>query len=303
MNQPWKPERLVEEEEARELIAAQFPDLVPKRLEVLGVGWDNIAYLVDGEYVFRFPRRTMGAELMESECRVLPALAARLPLPIPEPRWISKPTESYPWTFAGYRRLAGRTACRAALDDEERARLAAPLGEFLRALHSIPLAEIEALEPTGDTLRRVDLEFRLPQVEERLDTLHRSGLLDDPTPWRAVLDDLPLDWKPGARALVHGDLYARHLLVDDDAKLCGVIDWGDVHLGDPAVDFSIAHGFLPAAARGAFRDAYGPLDEKAWRVGRFRGLLSALWILDYGHQAGDEAMAREGRIALTHLRE
>ena len=39
-----------------------------------------------------------------------------------------------------------------------------------------------------------------------------------------------------APVFVHGDLYSRHLLVDDAGRPCGVIDWGDCHVGDPAVD-------------------------------------------------------------------
>jgi hypothetical protein len=47
--------------------------------------------------------------------------------------------------------------------------------------------------------------------------------------------------------LVHGCLYSRHVIVepsdaesDEDARLAGIIDWGDVHAGDPSGDLACA---------------------------------------------------------------
>ncbi|MFC6847283.1 phosphotransferase [Streptomyces caelestis] len=51
-----------------------------------------------------------------------------------------------------------------------------------------------------------------------------------------------------AEALVHGDLGPGHLLAQDGA-LTGVIDFGDAHIGDPAVDLAWAlNGTSPAFA-------------------------------------------------------
>ena len=101
--------------------------------------------------------------------------------------------------------------------------------------------------------------------------------------------------------MAHGDLYASHLLVDETAALCGVIDWGDVPVGNPGVDLAIAHGFLPAAARDTFRQAYGPIDEDTWRLARLRALSHAAAVVVYGHDIGDTALVREGLVALTHV--
>ena len=54
----------------------------------MGAGWDNTAYLVNGEWVFRFPRRTIAVPLLEAEGRVLPKLAPRLPLSDSAPRMV-----------------------------------------------------------------------------------------------------------------------------------------------------------------------------------------------------------------------
>ena len=40
------------------------------------------------------------------------------------------------------------------------------------------------------------------------------------------------------RVVIHGDLVVEHLLLDDETEqLSGIIDFGDVALGDPAQDF------------------------------------------------------------------
>lgn len=63
----WTPEIVVDAERARAMIAARFPELRAERIERLGQGWDNAAYLVDGEAVFRFPQRGVAAPLIATE--------------------------------------------------------------------------------------------------------------------------------------------------------------------------------------------------------------------------------------------
>jgi aminoglycoside phosphotransferase (APT) family kinase protein len=57
MNQPWNGEMSIAPLEARELLLSQFPELAPAEVEHFGEGFDNRVFLVNGEYVFRFPRK------------------------------------------------------------------------------------------------------------------------------------------------------------------------------------------------------------------------------------------------------
>jgi aminoglycoside phosphotransferase (APT) family kinase protein len=298
---PWTAERSVSPELARDLIELRFPALAPVRVESPSEGWDNVAYLVNGSYIFRFPRRGIAAGLIRTEAAVLPVIAPRLPLEVPVPLFAGEPEERFPWPFAGYRRIAGRTACRANLDDEQRRRAAVALGRFLRALHAVPREEADRAGAGPDTLARLDVGKHRGMVTERLDELQAKGLWDDVRPWREIAEAMPADLPPGGPVLVHGDLYARHILVDDQSAPCGVIDWGDVHLGEPALDLSIAHGFLPPAARDAFRAAYGPIDEETWRKARFRALFHTVILLLYGADIGDADLIREARTALRNI--
>jgi aminoglycoside phosphotransferase (APT) family kinase protein len=104
---------------------------------------------------------------------------------------------------------------------------------------------------------------------------------------------------PKASHLVHGDFYVRHLLVDEEHRLAGVIDWGDVHIGDPAIDLAAAHSFLPLDAHAVFRKTYGNISEETWNLARLRAILSSTYIMLYGHHAKDPDLVREGIRSLN----
>jgi aminoglycoside phosphotransferase (APT) family kinase protein len=200
--------------------------------------------------------------------------------------------------------LPGKTACQFRLDETQRSRLARPLGQFLAALHAFPADWAVAHGATGDTIGRLDLATRVPRARQMLESASLKGTLatDLSKRARALIEASRTIQAPSQRALVHGDLYARHLLLDEQARLCGVIDWGDIHVGHPAVDLSVAHAFLPPPARLAFLQAYGhPVDPATWRLARFRAMFSALAIVIYGKDTGDQALEAEGRQALVHI--
>jgi aminoglycoside phosphotransferase (APT) family kinase protein len=301
MDRVWSAEFVVGADLARSLIEAQFPTLAPASVVPTGVGWDNTAFLVNDAFVFRFPRRGIAAPLIEAEARLLPAVAPGLPLAVPRPGFIGRPTEAYPYPFAGHVLVPGRTACAAALGDGPRSAFARPLGAFLAALHAFPAADAARCGAGHDTIRRLDLGYRLPKAREALETLSRRRLVRDARPFEAILDAAPGDFTSRSDVLVHGDLYARHLLVDDDGRPSGVIDWGDIHLGDPAVDLAIAHSFLPPTAHAPFRQAYGLVDADTWQVARLRALWHSMTVLVYGDEVGDAALVREGHVALGYL--
>jgi aminoglycoside phosphotransferase (APT) family kinase protein len=301
MSVPWDPEFSVAPLLAQALIVEQFTQLAPATLEPLGSGWDNTAYVVNRQYVFRFPRRQVGAECLNTEVRLLPKLQSLLPLSIPVPVFVGIPTDRFPWLFAGYEKLAGRTACAAALDARQRAAAAGPLGAFLNVLHSLEPAFVRKLDAPPDLLGRLDLTRRIPQMFERLEESVDLGLLADPAPFRAIVETAATAQPAIPTTLVHGDLYVRHILVGSDLLPSGIIDWGDVHAGDIALDLSIAHTFLPPGAHEVFRQAYGPIDEPTWRLARFRALSYGLILSIYAARTNDADLRREGRFILNNI--
>jgi aminoglycoside phosphotransferase (APT) family kinase protein len=298
-DKPWMPEVEVSAALATALIESQCAALAPAHVELMGEGWDNTAFLVNGEWVFRFPRRTIAVPLLETERRVLPPLAPRLPYPIPTPVWFGHPDATYKWPFLGYRRLDGRVASDVDLDDDARAALAAPLARFLRALHDVPLADAQAWGVPPGAFQYLDGARLERLARPALAELVARGVLADVARWLAVVDAglaaLPLE---GPRTIVHGDCYSRHILVDAGGRMCGVIDFGDLHFDHPAVDLSAVFTVLPPPARSKFFAIYGDIDERVHAVARLRALTSGLAQEAYGRDIGDARIEREGLLAL-----
>jgi aminoglycoside phosphotransferase (APT) family kinase protein len=266
----WENEIEVDEALARRLIASQFPAVPLERLELLGRGWDNAAWLADGRWVFRLPRRAIGVEGIERELAFLPRLAPLLPLPIPAPVFNGRPGNGYPWPFAGASFIPGSEP--GAVDGGGNGALARPLGGFLRALHDP--ATLAAVDPGGalpdDPMGRADMSVRVPLALERVAELEEARL------WRApdgLVEELAQAEglvRPPGPALVHGDLHFRHLIVTPAGELTGVIDWGDLCRGDPAVDLGLLWSLFTPDERPAFLSAYG--EVPAERLARARVL-------------------------------
>ncbi|WP_439659140.1 aminoglycoside phosphotransferase family protein [Lentzea sp. HUAS TT2] len=227
----------------------------------LGEGWDSTAFLVDGRWVERRPRRPgIGPQLVR-ETVVMPWLAPLLPLPVPVPEVVSEEPLVVRHELVPGEEITSPNAVQGR-----------QLGEFLLALHAAPVAAARrrGVGPMPLPVDRFRAEVRVPGAEELL----------------AAIDGLPAD------TLVHGDLGTEHVL-GRDGVLTGVIDFGDLHIGDAAIDLAWAlHSTPPEFAR-AFAETYGvtpELRERAltWhRLGPWHEVL-------HGNDIGDRKLAEVG---------
>jgi len=290
----WAAEVTVDEALARRLIRAQFPDVELRSLSLLGQGWDTTVWLVDDELVFRFPRREMVIRGLVNEILYLPKLVPLMPLPIPRPTYVGKPSSDYGWPFYGAPFLPGRELAEAALDDRERAALARPLGAFLRVLHDTRLGADLPIDPVG----RADMTVRVPKTRRRLAELKQLGLWDAPRHAYDVVEAASELGPPQPTALVHGDLHLRHLLVDDFGRATAVIDWIDLSYNTPGVDLVLYWSVLPPEARRAFRDTYGAITEDQLLCARILSLFLCGTLALYGHHEGMPQLKREAIAGL-----
>ena len=116
---------------------------------------------------------------------------------------------------------------------------------------------------------------------------------------QGALDAMPPDSDCG-KCLLHGDLYSRHLLVQAD-ELVGVIDWGDICVGDPAIDLAVVFTLLEPPARAAFWRQYGRVSAVTRMRARYRALNHTIALLAYAHDTDDRPLYAEGRRAMNHL--
>src|SRR5262245_54252275 len=116
----------------RELLAACLPALAVREVRYLAEGWDSTVFLVNGELLFRFPKRAEVADWLEQELRLLPELAQTLPAAVPAFRYVVRGCAASPFAFAGYPLIEGTPADEADLKLRARETLAADVGRFLR---------------------------------------------------------------------------------------------------------------------------------------------------------------------------
>ena len=220
------------------LLERQFPELAPVTASYLGCGMDSVAYLINGRLVFRFPMRASVEQQLRVERALLPVLAPQLPVAIPQYTYWGRPSDDFAMHFVGYEQLPGPTGVEIEQSRVAFDRLAPQLGAFLTALHAFPVAQAETL---GVEVSRVEEHWE----EIRTDALSCLPLVESLAPRaqiervRTYLEQLPpLPAPPWPMALVHQDLSADHVLLDvTGTKLTGVIDWGDVAICDPTIDF------------------------------------------------------------------
>ncbi|MCL3863132.1 phosphotransferase [Actinotalea sp. K2] len=265
----WRPEIEIGLDLAARTVADQFPELAGQPVRAFDAGWDNVVLRIGSDWVFRFIHRGVAVPGAHRERAVLLALAGSLPLPIPHPRYLGRPTPEVPWPFWGARHLPGTELAAARVPDDARTALAVDLGRFLRELHSPDVAAgVAAVHPLPvDPMRRGDPAHVAARARGRLERLADAGAWE-PDPRVAALLETASHATPSGRppVLVHGDLHTRHVLVDQRDgvhRVTGVIDWGDVALADPTVDLSVAFGVFQGEARTAFVEAYGPIDAEA----------------------------------------
>ena len=243
MSEIWSAEQHLDAGRARELVGAQFPELAAGTVTLVSEGWDYAVFRVDREWAFRFPRREVVVAGTEREIAVLPTLADRLPVGVPAPVFVGRPSDAFPWPFYGARYIEGVEATGRPVDS-------AALGAALRALHAPETLAAVGADLPADPMGRVDMDVRLPRFEE-------LGI--DAPALVAAAGALP----PARHtAVCHGDLHMRQLLVADGGALTGIVDWVDVCRSDPAVDLSAAWSALDAARRPAFFAAYGEVGEE-----------------------------------------
>ena len=103
---PWSAQTEPSVGQVAGAIARRYPALRTAHLRLLGRGWDNTAFLTEDDIVFRFPRRAAAAALLDTEAAVLPRLAGRLPVAVPDPQWRGEPgttSRGRSWGTAGCR--------------------------------------------------------------------------------------------------------------------------------------------------------------------------------------------------------
>jgi aminoglycoside phosphotransferase (APT) family kinase protein len=284
----------------RRMVAAHLPGYQVDSLVQVGEGLDNLAYEVNGELILRWakePDPAARAAHVDREARLLAAVAAVSPLPVPELAF-TVPEQG----CLAYRKLPGLPL----LDLPEPQRsahggsVAATLGELLTALHAAPVERMTALVDVDDQPLaewRGEAAETYAAVAEAVPMVHRrpmEAFLEAPTPAEG--------WTP---VFSHNDLGIEHVLVTPGSwTVTGIIDWSDAAIVDPAVDFGLLCRDLgPAAlqaAMGSYRTEVNDL-VTLWERAVFYARCRVLEDLAYGLQTEQDRYRDKSLAAMAWL--
>lgn len=241
-----------------ELLREQHPDLADLPLKLGARGWDNQLWRLGDDLAVRLPWTNKDAgELLLKEHTFLPAIAPRLPVPVPVPQRLGRPSERFPRPWIVTTWVAGEPADRAPATRGGEA--ADVLAAFLTALHQP--APDDA--PAGRHNRGGPLAGADKGVVHFLDEATERGLISDPDAAREVWDDaLAAPAWSGPALWVHADLHPANVLTAD-GNICGVVDFGDMCAGDPAVDLAAGWLLLPDGVIDRFHQRYFPAADAA----------------------------------------
>ncbi len=273
----WDAQFIVDIEMARRVCINEC-DIGIKSITAFGEGWDNTAYLINEELVFRFPRREIAVSCMLAEIALLPIV--KTSIEIPELKYFNMKSKITGKPFVGYKRIKGSPVGTLELNETEISNLVRPIAKFLKELHTtcVPKNIAEKWEKNQEW--RTDIKGRIQLAEKMFKKSSEMGI-DFNYDFEEVKNKLENVHYPKFKTLVHGDFYPLHILIDYPNQLSGIIDWGDSHFGSPCQDLSIAFGFFPKEVLSDFEDEYGPLPDE-WKIASaFRAFCHSLSLLPF----------------------
>jgi aminoglycoside 2''-phosphotransferase len=268
--------------------------------EFIGEGWIGMAYRVNDEMVFKFPKRAEDWTELDREIVFLAYAAEHLPLAVPHHLLQLRESGSAPFGYIVYKHIPGEALDVTKMSSSARDAVARTLAEFLKTLHALKPGTVTRVLPKENPYQ-VAMEHsrgaeerivsRLTRVEQRaLAEFFRRNASEPQSIGRA--------------RVLHADFSGDHILCVGD-EVAGIIDWGDVSLGDADYDFGYLYEEFGEAFVRQMAEHYGhPDPDRLVRKARYFTFLDQLGTILYGGERAPEGdMSEAWRRLRALLRE
>lgn len=279
----WDKTTQISGDVVAELLKSQF-SIDIKEKQLLGEGFDNTAYLINNEWVFRFPHRAQALICMENEILILPYLAKKLSFSLSSPTLIGHACAGYPYPFAGYKILSGELLSKFQVPLVDNVVFAKKLGSWLQELHDLPVLNEHVEQLKGEHQWRLDVENRTQRVQEFMTQYAQYFTLHgfDCDKLITIMHNFKnLNTQCRQKCYLHGDLYAKHIIVDQAGLPSGLIDWGDVHIGHPGIDIAVGIMIFTEQCLKSFLQAYQKIDSTTLEVAIFKAYYHSILAFAY----------------------
>lgn len=215
-----------------ELIKNKF-DLEVKSATLIGEGYDSKAYLINDEYIFKIKISTNEKKGYKKEKTVLDFLNKNLKTDIKIPK-IDYAYITDELSIMGYKRIDGKflnSQIYNEMKEQEKQILKLDIAKFLKDMHNLDFSEIknytinnkqnclEEFALLKKTIYQDLTEKEKNYIENFFERLKNTTIFDD------------------KKCLCHNDFSCNHLLLDENKRLVGIIDFGDSGIIDEYCDF------------------------------------------------------------------
>jgi len=220
-----------------QIIEQEMPGFKVETCNLITLGWDSVVADVNDNYIFRFPRSKNYP--LERENRVLDYLKDKISARIPIVEFVGSK-----FLFMGYRKIQGISleqdlALR--FTEVQRSYIAPLIAQFLYELHSgfsVDFGTEIGLRTT--TIKSYVKEASFENAEHIQNKKLRDFVL------RIIERYLALPKDESNIVVIHGDMHGRNMVVQKDNEhiLEGIIDFGDIEIGDAHLEFCPMYNYL-----------------------------------------------------------
>lgn len=237
-------------------IRSYCPTLTFQSAKHMDHGQNNEILMLDQAYIFRFPKSELNRKILHVEADCLSILSEKLSFNIPHYSYVHFGAHLYD-TFVGYEMIEGEMLKRELLEKLDRFKIGYQLSEILKELHGRQLKDLMSSRVREEDPYMVwqDMYVRIKrQLFPMMKPIKQAEVTRDFDRILDMLSDTSFE-----SCLVHGDFGPTNILVNPKtSEITGIIDFGEIHIGDPAEDISSligTYGYGPDFILDTF-DAY-----------------------------------------------
>ena len=281
----------------KKMIQKEFTDFEISSIVKSGEGMDNEAYVINDTHIFRFPKRRNIYINLQREVDILPELSSLANLRVPDFTYVSKKM-----FFVGYKKIPGIFLTKklySSFTVKTKTGIQKSIGEFLTILHDPHLANFV----TGK-LRIINFKEEYEEDFKNTQTIiypHLSLKVQHliTKQFNSYLNEKKnFSYTP---VLLHNDLSADHILIDKvKHTINGIIDFGDIAMGDPDYDLMYLFRDIGLAFTKDLLQFYKHDDfESLFKKLNFFVLSNILQCLIRAFQEKDKDDCKQGIISLN----
>lgn len=212
-------------------ISDLLPNLKINDCKFLNIGANSEAFLINNEFIFRFPLKPSVCEDYKSEQKILSLVSPHIKSTKVPKIEIFNNDKVF---FSKHKIINGADFYKSELNILSKEKIAKQLARFFWELHSIDVNEFDFLKNKNFNLDKYDVSDKIDELKEILG----YNFADDNIPKKIdYLYECQNNFNKTDNVLCHGDVHEENIIIDNNS-LSGVIDFGNVFIDDRNIDFS-----------------------------------------------------------------